>query len=77
MGSLSIWHWIIVIAIVLVLFGGRRRISALLNDFAVGINTFRREAQPDAYQTSLWLWAMIAVLAAGAAVAALSRLGTG
>ena len=28
MGSFSIWHWLIVLAVVLLLFGGRGKISA-------------------------------------------------
>ena len=41
MGSFSIWHWIIVGAIVLVLFGGKGKISDLMGDFAKGIKSFR------------------------------------
>ncbi len=33
MGSLSIWHWIVVIAVVLLLFG-RGKISDLMGDVA-------------------------------------------
>ena len=36
MGSLSIWHWIVVIAVVLLLFG-RGKISELMGDVAQGI----------------------------------------
>ena len=36
MGSLSIWHWIVVIAVVLLLFG-RGKISDLMGDVAQGI----------------------------------------
>ena len=42
MGSLSIWHWIIVLAVVLVLFGGRGKISQLMGDFAQGIKAFKK-----------------------------------
>ena len=35
MGSLSIWHWIVVIAVVLLLFG-RGKISDLMGDVAQG-----------------------------------------
>jgi len=41
MGSLSIWHWIIVIAVVLLLFG-RGKISELMGDVAKGIKSFRK-----------------------------------
>ena len=42
MGSFSIWHWIIVLAVVLVLFGGRGKISQLMGDFAQGIKAFKK-----------------------------------
>ena len=42
MGSFSIWHWIVVGAIVLVLFGGKGKISDLMGDFAKGIKSFKK-----------------------------------
>jgi len=42
MGSLSIWHWIIVLLVVMVLFGGRGKISSLMGDFAQGIKAFKK-----------------------------------
>ena len=52
MGSLSIWHWIVVIAVVLLLFG-RGKISDLMGDVAQGIKAFKKgmaedEAKPEA-----------------------------
>ena len=41
MGSFSIWHWIIVIAVVLLLFG-RGKISELMGDVAQGIKAFKK-----------------------------------
>jgi len=41
MGSLSIWHWIVVIAVVLLLFG-RGKISDLMGDVAQGIKAFKK-----------------------------------
>ena len=41
MGSFSIWHWLIVIVVVLLLFGGRGRLSGLMGDAARGIKSFR------------------------------------
>lgn len=41
MGSFSIWHWLIVIVVVLLLFGGRGRLSNLMGDAARGIKSFR------------------------------------
>jgi sec-independent protein translocase protein TatA len=42
MGSLSIWHWIIVLAVGLLLFGGRGKISDLMGDVAKGIKAFKK-----------------------------------
>ena len=47
MGSLSIWHWIIVLAVILVLFGGRGKISQLMGDFAQGIKAFKKGMSDD------------------------------
>ena len=41
MGSLSIWHWIVVLAVVLLLFG-RGKISDLMGDVAKGIKSFKK-----------------------------------
>lgn len=41
MGGLSIWHWIIVLAVVLLLFGGRGKLSGLMGDAAKGMRAFR------------------------------------
>lgn len=41
MGSFSIWHWIIVLAIVLLLFG-RGKIPELMGDVAKGIKSFKK-----------------------------------
>ncbi|HEY2070067.1 MAG TPA: twin-arginine translocase TatA/TatE family subunit [Rhizomicrobium sp.] len=42
MGSLSIWHILIVGIVVLLLFGGRGKISDLMGDVAKGVNSFRK-----------------------------------
>jgi sec-independent protein translocase protein TatA len=47
MGSLSIWHWIIVLAVGLLLFGGRGKISDLMGDFAKGIKAFKKGLSED------------------------------
>ena len=47
MGSLSIWHWIIVIVVVLLLFGGRGKISDLMGDVAQGIKAFKKGMSED------------------------------
>ena len=46
MGSLSIWHWIIVIGVVLLLFG-RGKISELMGDVAQGIKAFKKGMSDD------------------------------
>ena len=47
MGSMSIWHWIIVLAVGLLLFGGRGKISELMGDFAKGIKSFKKGLADD------------------------------
>ena len=46
MGSLSIWHWLVVVAVVLVLFG-RGKISELMGDVAQGIKAFKKGMSED------------------------------
>jgi sec-independent protein translocase protein TatA len=47
MGSLSIWHWLIVIAVVALLFGGRGKISDLMGDVAKGVKSFKKGLADD------------------------------
>jgi len=47
MGSFSIWHWIILGLIVLVVFGGKGKISDLMGDVAKGIKSFKKGMQDD------------------------------
>ena len=47
MGSLSIWHWVVVLAVGLLLFGGRGKISELMGDFAKGIKSFKKGLSED------------------------------
>ncbi|RWP02507.1 MAG: twin-arginine translocase TatA/TatE family subunit [Mesorhizobium sp.] len=44
MGLISIWHWLIVVLILMILFG-RGRISAFMGDLGKGIGQFRRETK--------------------------------
>jgi len=46
MGSFSIWHWAIVILIVVLLFG-RGKISDLMGDVAKGIKSFKKGLADD------------------------------
>ena len=47
MGSLSIWHWIVVIGVAALLFGGRGKVSSLMGDFAKGIKAFKAGMKDD------------------------------
>ena len=46
MGSFSIWHWLIVLLIVLVLFG-RGRVAEIMGDFGKGIKSFKAGMNED------------------------------
>jgi sec-independent protein translocase protein TatA len=46
MGSMSIMHWMIVIAVVVLLFG-RGKISGLMGDLADGIKSFKKGMQEE------------------------------
>ena len=49
MGSFSIWHWMVVLLVVLLLFG-TGKVSTLMGDFAKGIKSFKKNMaeEPDA-----------------------------
>ncbi|HWD49402.1 MAG TPA: twin-arginine translocase TatA/TatE family subunit [Rhizomicrobium sp.] len=47
MGGLSIWHILILGVIVLLLFGGRGKISDVMGDVARGITSFRKGLKED------------------------------
>ncbi len=47
MGTFSIWHWVIVLVVVLVLFGGRGKIAGLMGDFGKGLRDFKRNMKDD------------------------------
>ena len=47
MGEFSIWHWMVVLLVVLLLFGGGK-VSGLMGDFAKGIKAFKKNmAEPE------------------------------
>ena len=46
MGSLSIWHWLVVIVVVMLLFG-RGKISELMGDVAKGVKSFKKGLADD------------------------------
>lgn len=41
MGGLSIWHLILLLAVVLILFGGGGKLSRIMGDFGKGITSFK------------------------------------
>lgn len=47
MGSMSIWHWLVVAVIVLLLFG-KGRISDIMGETAKGIKAFKKGMSEDA-----------------------------
>ena len=47
MGSLSIWHWLVVGAVLLLVFGGRGKISDMMGDVAKGIKAFKKGMADD------------------------------
>ncbi|MCX8134983.1 MAG: twin-arginine translocase TatA/TatE family subunit [Roseococcus sp.] len=46
MGSFSIWHWLVVLLVVLLLFGSGK-ISSLMGDLATGIKSFKKNIKDD------------------------------
>ena len=46
MGSFSIWHWMVVLLVVLLLFGSGK-VSGLMGDFAKGIKSFKKNMADD------------------------------
>jgi len=50
MGSMSWIHWLIVIAVVALLFGGKGRLSGVMGDAAKGIRAFREGLKGDEAQ---------------------------
>ena len=41
MGSFSIWHWLILLVVVALVFGGKGKISSIMGDVASGIRNFK------------------------------------
>lgn len=53
MGGLSPWHWMVIVFVALLLFGGRGKLSGVMGDAARGIKTFRdelKDTKPSAAQ---------------------------
>ena len=47
MGFTSIWHWIIVLAVVLILFARPGKISGIMGDFGKGLRSFKEGVKPE------------------------------
>ncbi len=47
MGGFSPIHWILVVVVLLLLFGGRGKVSNLMGDFAKGIKAFKQGLKDD------------------------------
>jgi len=52
MGSFSIWHWLVVLLVVLLLFGGNK-LSSVMGDFAKGIKSFKKNMADDTPDASM------------------------
>ena len=52
MGSFSIWHWLVVLLVVLLLFGSGK-VSTLMGDFAKGIKAFKKNMADDSTDASM------------------------
>ena len=52
MGSFSIWHWLVVLLVVLLLFGSGK-ISGLMGDLAKGIKSFKHNIKEDQADASM------------------------
>jgi sec-independent protein translocase protein TatA len=52
MGGLSLWHWIIIIGVVSLLFGGKGKLSGLMGDLAKGIKAFKSGMKEDETTTT-------------------------
>jgi len=52
MGSFSIWHWLVVLLVILLLFGSGK-ISGLMGDLAKGIKSFKQNIKEDEKDASM------------------------
>ena len=47
MGFGSWWHWVLLLVVVLVVFGGKGKVSDLMGDVAKGIKSFKKGMEED------------------------------
>lgn len=52
MGSMSLWHWLVVAAIIVLLFG-RGKISGVMGEFAQGIKAFKKGMSEEDAKTEI------------------------
>jgi sec-independent protein translocase protein TatA len=52
MGSFSIWHWLVVLLVILLLFGSGK-ISGLMGDLATGIKSFKKNMKDEEKDASM------------------------
>lgn len=50
MGSFSIWHWLIVLAIIILVLGGKK-LKSLGSDLGESIKNFKKSIQDDNHST--------------------------
>jgi sec-independent protein translocase protein TatA len=67
MGGLSIWHWLIVLVVVMLLFG-TGKVSNLMGEFGKGIKVFKQNVASDDDEKKSKDAAMSELSAPGAAV---------
>ena len=53
MGTFSIWHWLVVLLVILLLFGGGSKISGLMGDLAKGIKSFKKNMNEEDKDASM------------------------
>lgn len=53
MGISGIWQWVIILVIVLILFGGRGKISGIMGDLGKGLRNFRTGMGEDDASTTI------------------------
>jgi sec-independent protein translocase protein TatA len=47
MGGFSIWHWMLFLAVAVLLFGGGGKISSIMGDVAKGVKSFKKGLADD------------------------------
>jgi sec-independent protein translocase protein TatA len=73
MGSLSIWHWLVVICVGALLFGGKGKITSIMGDVAKGIKAFKTGMKEPEEEASATPPAQVTPPAAASTAAAAER----